>query len=178
MNRIIETNDESLIKQYQSLIETIKSSLQSKEQELEKFKSHPESFGGLYESYELAIQSDKTHIETLEKNIIELTDTSLERVLKNINFIDDVLEKQIISQMELKIELVLSGQLDSAKMIGIRPDHVRNYLEKKYKIEIDTDFDTNGWSWDYWIHIELNGIKYSLNGDGFYNLSCNFRKAA
>jgi hypothetical protein len=34
-------------------------------------------------------------------------------------------------------------------------------------LETCSDFDTNGWQWDWWQHFTYNGEKFTLSGSGY-----------
>ena len=76
--------------------------------------------------------------------------------------------------IENGIDSVISGAESSARLITARPGAVERYIQSKYGVRREDDFETNGWEWDYWIYFIIDGTKYQLSGDGFYNNSATF----
>ena len=84
---------------------------------------------------------------------------------------DEEIKKIVEENMETKLKLVLNGTEDSVKIMYCKPDDILSYLN----VECE-DFDTNGYQWDYWFNVVVDGITYSVSGDGYYNNSLTFSK--
>lgn len=87
----------------------------------------------------------------------------------------DKIRSEIKINMVEKIQDVLNKKVEEVSIHYVRPNDVIDYLEKLNDGEsIDTDFDSNGWSWDFWIRFEYKDQNYMLSGDGYYNNTVNF----
>lgn len=85
----------------------------------------------------------------------------------------ETLREQIRQLMIESINQVINGTIDSIELPYIRPGDVIQYIVSIGGNDCE-NFDTNGWQWDYWMDVELNGKVYTLAGDGFYGNSANF----
>ena len=74
------------------------------------------------------------------------------------------------------VDSVITGEKDTVKLIGARPNDVIRYLVDNHGAEFPDVDDTNGWQWDYWFYFDINGKKYCLSGDGFYQDYATFRE--
>jgi hypothetical protein len=82
----------------------------------------------------------------------------------------DEINAKIKENMVNKIIDVLNRKVENVSIPYVRPNDVITYLEKLNDGEsIDTDFDSNGWSWDFWIRFEYKDQNYILAGDGYYD---------
>ncbi len=77
--------------------------------------------------------------------------------------------------MKTEINKVLSGEVDSVQLFGVRPAQVEKHLESK-GIDTEHEMDTNGWQWDFWFTYNDGDESYELAGDGYYNQSLTFKK--
>lgn len=89
---------------------------------------------------------------------------------------DDNIIAYFKTQMAERIESVINGDTEKVSLLVVRPGDVISYLQDKYDISDDYDFDTNGWEWDFWQKYDVNGNTYQLSGDGYYSKSITFRK--
>jgi len=115
------------------------------------------------------------YAERLEKALEaaeeELMDNQGVKSMKTVTFDLDNLKDSLLACIKPMIDSVLSGEQQSVKLPFARPSHVFKYLGID-----DPDIQTNGWEWDYWANITLNGVKYILYGDGYYSLTCTFER--
>lgn len=129
---------------------------------------------GLYEVCESS-QDVEDYAERLEKALEaaeeELMDNQGVKSMKTVTFDLDNLKDSLLACIKPMIDSVLSGEQQSVKLPFARPSHVFKYLGID-----DPDIQTNGWEWDYWANITLNGVKYILYGDGYYSLTCTFER--
>lgn len=73
-----------------------------------------------------------------------------------------------------EIDRVIKGEITGAKSkILVSPDEVDKYLTSLGFVQ--EDFDSNGWSWDFWMSYSKDGIRYTLSGSGWYNTGLVFR---
>ena len=91
--------------------------------------------------------------------------------MKTVTFDLDNLEESLLACIKPMIDSVLSGEQQSVQLPFARPSHVFKYLGI-----VDPDIQTNGGEWDYWANITLNGVQYTLYGDGYYSLTCTFER--
>lgn len=64
------------------------------------------------------------------------------------------------------LEQLFNGEIDSIESNYLNPRFLINCIEELIG-EIDTDFDCNGWEYDYWIYFEYEGQKYCISGTGY-----------
>jgi len=76
-------------------------------------------------------------------------------------------ETDLIKDMESAINEVVNGDAVEAKLVGVYPADVKNYVEKLKGIESD-EMDINGWEWDFWMYYTIEDTKYVLSGSGYY----------
>ena len=79
---------------------------------------------------------------------------------------DEIME-ELVRIGQASIDVVLSGERDEINIDFMSPNEACTYLKGK-GATVESDFDTNGWQWDFWINIKLNGIDYRLDGSGYY----------
>ena len=84
-----------------------------------------------------------------------------------VKSIQDWIDSNIKSAFE-KLE---GGSEEHINIPFARPYRVISYLEK-CGYEERSGIDTNGWSWDYWIHYMKNNKVYCIAGDGYYQDAC------
>jgi len=73
---------------------------------------------------------------------------------------------------------VLSGEVNTVDINYVCPEDVLTELIKfnaSYGGKLDWDIDTNGWQYDYWIHITIKNKKYILSGSGYYQHYVTFK---
>ena len=85
------------------------------------------------------------------------------------------LELEVIARMKQSIDSIFSKEVESVKMFAVRPGEVIKYIVSLGGLDLN-DFDTNGYQWDYWTQLEINSVKYTLSGDGFYDRYCTLSK--
>ena len=85
----------------------------------------------------------------------------------------DELKKQVKDLMIQDIQSVINGEKENVSLLYTRPNDIIKYIKSLGGSSQD-DFDTNGWQWDYWFNITLDGNKYSVSGDGYYSDSASF----
>ena len=69
---------------------------------------------------------------------------------------------------QLKADMFDLPQTKKFKIDFLTPDEVNNFL---INIGFErTDFDSNGWQWDYWFNYKdkETGLKVMLEGSGYY----------
>lgn len=91
--------------------------------------------------------------------------------MKTITFNLSNLEDSLLTHIKPMIDSVLSGEQQSVELPFARPAQVFEYLGVD-----DPDMNTNGWEWDYYARVTVNGVKYVLSGDAYYSLTCTFRR--
>ena len=109
--------------------------------------------------------------KALEAAEEELMDNQGVKSMKTVTFDLDNLKDSLLACIKPMIDSVLSGEQQSVQLPFARPSHVFKYLGID-----DPDIQTNGWEWDYWANITLNGVQYTLYGDGYYSLTCTFER--
>jgi hypothetical protein len=64
---------------------------------------------------------------------------------------------------------VITGRKDTTDKVDyISPDQAEKLLlSAGFKIE-SKDFDTNGWDYDYWLTLKINGKFFVVTGSGYY----------
>lgn len=77
------------------------------------------------------------------------------------------------SSIKSLIEIILEGchllETTEKRFIKVHYLPIINYVEAFEDIgDYDDDFETNGWSVDFWIHFTLNNNKYTLSGSWYY----------
>jgi hypothetical protein len=77
---------------------------------------------------------------------------------------------------KFEIDKVLRGELDNTlTKVLISPDEIDDLLESKGLVQ--EDFDSNGWSWDFWVtYKDKSDNKFILSGSGWYNRGLSFSK--
>jgi len=84
--------------------------------------------------------------------------------------------KYLVEKLMIKnINKVISGESVKEKLLYVRPEYVLAYLESIGAKEND-EISTNGWEWDYWLTVTLNGDVYILGGDGWSRDNATFKK--
>ena len=91
--------------------------------------------------------------------------------MKTVTFDLDNLKDSLLACIKPMIDSVLSGEQQSVKLPFVRPSQLFECLGID-----DPDIKTNGWSWIYWANITLNGVKYTVYGDGYHRLTCTFQR--
>lgn len=91
--------------------------------------------------------------------------------MKTVTFDLDNLEKSLLACIKPMIDSVLSGEQQSVQLPFARPSHVFKCLGIAAP-----DIETNGWEWDYYADITIKRVKYTLYGDGYFNLTCTFER--
>lgn len=89
-------------------------------------------------------------------------------------------EKEIKEEVDklttAAIKSVIDGEKRSVSLMYARPDEIIEIADSM-GLTFQDDFDTNGWSWDYWFSMENDkGEKFSAHGDGYYSGGGNFLK--
>ena len=77
------------------------------------------------------------------------------------------LREELILEMQTGIKNVIDGKEKEWSSAFLCPDDVCGYLTS-IGFEEHPDIDTNGWEWDYWIHYEQDGKKWTVSGCGYY----------
>jgi hypothetical protein len=85
------------------------------------------------------------------------------------------IETLIREEMIKGIDLVLSGKKKEVEIPRIKPNDIIEYIESLGGENDDDSFNTNGWEWDYWFTLKINGKNYDVSGDGYYNDSAYFQ---
>jgi hypothetical protein len=76
----------------------------------------------------------------------------------------ELFKKQVIE--------ILEGVRNETDAFQGSPMYVEQLVKELTNENIDNDnFDTNGWQWDWWWKIEINGIDLSFSGCGWYYFS-------
>lgn len=80
------------------------------------------------------------------------------------------IKNQIKESMVKSINDVILENEKSIKIYFVRPNDILEYFTSLLPVgeSVDTDTDTNGWQWDYWITIVHHNQEYIISGDGFY----------
>ena len=81
----------------------------------------------------------------------------------------DKVRSEIKVAMIEGIKEVLSGSVESVRLHFVRPNDVVDYLETLGYDGTLEDMETNGWSWDMWVDVDVNGVWYTMSTDGHYN---------
>ncbi len=72
-----------------------------------------------------------------------------------------------------EIDKVLKGEFNSTSSdILISPNDIDNYLKEAGLQQ--TNFDSNGWDWDFWMGYRKDEKEYVLSGSGWYNNGLTF----
>ena len=79
------------------------------------------------------------------------------------------------NNMKGAIDLVVDGEVNDVELWFCRPNQAKIYIESIGGEDLG-DMDTNGWSWDFHEHYEINGQRYCLSGDGYYQQYLVFSK--
>ena len=79
----------------------------------------------------------------------------------------EALEERALKSMKVGVLAVLAGRIKEFKTTLVSPSKVIEFIEEKGG-EQHTPFETNGWDWDYWIHVEHGGHHYTVAGSGYY----------
>lgn len=78
------------------------------------------------------------------------------------------IEAQITQSTVKSIERVLSGQWKDCRLPYVCISDVDKIM-KAFGVDTDnSDFDTNGWQWDFWKKYRVDGKVYMLSGSGYY----------
>ncbi len=87
------------------------------------------------------------------------------------------IERLIKEEMIKGIKDVMDNTLDSVKLPRVRPGDVLGYLTNELKLSVKgQDMDTNGYTWDYWLTLNIDDVTYTLSGDGWYDETATFSK--
>lgn len=71
------------------------------------------------------------------------------------------------------ITSVINGEKTSVELLYARPGDILSYITSIGGVDCD-DFDTNGWQWDYWFTVSINGKEYCVSGDAYYQNYASF----
>jgi len=70
-------------------------------------------------------------------------------------------------ETKILIQSVLDGNKDSVKIDYTPPNEVIKYLEK-CGFELKYDWDTNGWSVDFWLYFYKGEEEFMFSGSWYY----------
>lgn len=76
-------------------------------------------------------------------------------------------EDIVYRELERRVDLVVSGILESVEIQFLYPNNVKEFIVKKYNAD-EGEMDTNGWQYDYTIPLLINDEEYNLVGSGYY----------
>jgi hypothetical protein len=76
-------------------------------------------------------------------------------------------EQQVLDEMEAGIRAVIDGTSEVFKSKMVCPDHVVDFI-KELGGEWNRDLEVNGWQWDYWFTVEVEGKTFRVEGRGWY----------
>lgn len=77
-------------------------------------------------------------------------------------------EYQIKEDISHLIKAVVLGTIPKFNSYVLYPSLVIDVIEDLYDdVEIG-DIDINGWDWDYWRTVFINGESYTISGTGYY----------
>lgn len=85
------------------------------------------------------------------------------------------IEKAVEAHMKSGILSVIDNDQESVQLWYIRPNDVLKFIEELGGTT-EHNFETNGFSWDYDITMQLNREMYRLGGDGYYSHYAVFQK--
>lgn len=74
----------------------------------------------------------------------------------------------ITEDLHQGVQKVTSGEANDYTFTHIAPDTIISYFEELGGAHVEDSFDTNGWQWDWWDKVSLNGVTYSISGSGYY----------
>ena len=79
----------------------------------------------------------------------------------------ELITQESKSKIKDEVTKLFNGEVESVEFIGIYPSLIITTLED-LGADVSEDIDVNGYLGDYWITLEYNNEKYSIDGCMYY----------
>jgi hypothetical protein len=76
-------------------------------------------------------------------------------------------EQAVLDEMEAGVQAVIDGTAPVYKSEMVCPAQLLDYIEE-IGGEYMEDRDTNGWQYDYWFTVKVDGKTFRVEGGGWY----------
>jgi hypothetical protein len=80
---------------------------------------------------------------------------------------EETIREALYENLKTGIQKVISGELTEYKSSFLSPDDIISELVSMGGDD-SGEMDSNGWQWDFWQTVELDGVSYGIGGSGYY----------